>query len=81
MIKIGVVGCGYWGPNLVRTFNAIPGAKVVAVSDLRPGRLDFIQSRYPSVRTTAQAEDLIQDTEIDALVIATPPNTTTAAKT
>lgn len=75
MIKVGVIGCGYWGPNLVRTLNDLPGVKVAAVSDLRPGRLEFIQRRYPNVRITTAADDLIQDREIHALVIATPPQT------
>lgn len=75
MIRIGVIGCGYWGPNLVRTLSETDGASVVRVSDLRPGRLEFIARRYPAIATTSQAEDILTDASIDAVVIATPPDT------
>lgn len=75
MIRIGIIGCGYWGPNLVRIFTEIEGAELALVSDLRPGRLEFIARRYPNVRTTQCTEDVLSDTSIDAVVIATPPDT------
>lgn len=71
-LRIGVVGCGYWGPNLVRNFSAIPEARVVAVSDLDPARLKHVTELYPSVRGTQRAEDLLDSPEIDAIAIATP---------
>lgn len=75
MIRIGIIGCGYWGPNLVRVFNELEGATVVRVSDLRPGRLENIARRYPGVQTTAHSHDVLSDVSIDAVVIATPPDT------
>ena len=72
MIGIGVIGYGYWGPNLVRNFVEAPGAHVVAVSDLRSERLSLVRSRYPTVSTTTDHRDLLSDTAIDAIVIATP---------
>ncbi len=72
MIGIGVVGYGYWGPNLVRNFMEIPGAKVVSVSDVRGDRLALAQTRFPSISTTTDAQVLIRDPKVDAVVIATP---------
>ncbi|MFZ1573335.1 MAG: Gfo/Idh/MocA family oxidoreductase, partial [Candidatus Kapaibacterium sp.] len=75
MIKIGVIGCGYWGPNLIRNFHGLPNAKVKTVSDLRSGRLDYIKENYPDINTTEDFNDIISDSEIDAIVIVTPVTT------
>ena len=72
MIGIGIVGYGYWGPNLLRNFSEVPGCRVVSVSDLRDARLAQVRSRYPAVKTTGSFNDLLIDTQIDAIVIATP---------
>jgi predicted dehydrogenase len=72
MIGIGVIGYGYWGPNLVRNFNEVPGARVVAVSDLSAARLGQAHARYPAIKTTADHRELLSDGAIDAIVIATP---------
>jgi predicted dehydrogenase len=72
MIRIGIIGYGYWGPNLVRNFAEQPEAQVVVVADRRPERLTQVQRRYPGIRVTAEASDLIADPEVDAVVIATP---------
>src|SRR5688500_16719569 len=72
MIGIGVIGYGYWGPNLVRNLAEQAGAEVRMVCDLRPERLALVQRRYPSVRVTTVAADVWNDTAIDAVVIATP---------
>jgi predicted dehydrogenase len=72
VIRIGVIGYGYWGPNLVRNFYETPGAQVACVSDLRPERLKLIQGRYPAVRVTTNHRELIDDPGVDAVVIATP---------
>jgi predicted dehydrogenase len=74
-IRVGVIGCGYWGPNLVRTLSDMEGSELVAVSDLRSGRLEFINARHPKIATTTKALDIIGDPTIDAVVIATPPQT------
>jgi predicted dehydrogenase len=74
-IGIGIVGYGYWGPNLVRNFAETPGAHVAAVSDLDAGKLAVVRQRYPAVRTTTDFRDLLGDPRIDAIAIATPVNT------
>lgn len=71
MIGIGVIGYGYWGPNLVRSFASTPGVEVRAVADQRPERLAVAHAAYPEVRLAADARDLIEDPAIDAVVIAT----------
>jgi predicted dehydrogenase len=75
VIRIGVIGYGYWGPNLVRNFAETPGATVVAVSDLDVKKLETVQRRYPAVRVTTRFQDLLQDASIDAVAIATPVST------
>jgi predicted dehydrogenase len=71
-LEIGVVGCGYWGPNLIRNFNSQEGAHVRWVCDMDEKRLAHMKRLYPSVRTTQTYSDLIQDAELDAIAIATP---------
>lgn len=73
-IKIGVIGCGYWGPNLIRNFVEIPDSDVVAVADLDEKRLSFIQSRFPQINLTRDYNDLFS-MGLDAIAIATPPAT------
>lgn len=75
MINVGVIGHGYWGPNLVRNFYETPGARVACVSDLRPERLKLVQSRYPTVKVTTDHRELIEDPGVDLVVIATPVRT------
>ncbi|HEV2837186.1 MAG TPA: Gfo/Idh/MocA family oxidoreductase [Pyrinomonadaceae bacterium] len=72
MIKVGVIGYGYWGPNLVRNFMAAPGSAVARVCDLRDERLAPLRKLYSGIKTCSEATDLIYDPEIDAVVIATP---------
>jgi predicted dehydrogenase len=75
VIQIGVIGYGYWGPNLVRNFSETPGARVARVSDLRDERLRLVQARYPAVEVTKDHRQLIDDPRVDAVVIATPVST------
>ena len=72
MIKIGVIGYGYWGPNLVRNFMEAQGSTVVAVCDQRSERLVQLQTRFPTIKTMNNCAAMFQDPEIDAIVIATP---------
>jgi len=72
MIRIGVIGYGYWGPNLVRNFADLESACVTMVADRRSERLGHVARRYPGVRTTSAPEELIGDPDVDAVVIATP---------
>jgi predicted dehydrogenase len=75
VINIGVIGYGYWGPNLVRNFSEIPGAQVTMVSDFKPELLAKVQARYPSIQVTTDCQDILADTKIDAVAIATPVST------
>jgi predicted dehydrogenase len=69
---IGVVGYGYWGPNLVRNFASSEVARVVGVSDLDPSKLALCKRHHPGVATTPDFRDLLEDSRIDAVAIATP---------
>ena len=75
MINVGIIGYGYWGPNLVRNFAELTRCKVIAVADLDKAKLDVAQRRFPSVRMTTDVDELINDPKIDAVVIATPVRT------
>lgn len=72
MIKVGVIGYGYWGPNLVRNFMEAPGSTVVSVCDLRIERLAPLKVRYPTISTVSDCQTLFADPAIAAIVIATP---------
>ncbi|BAZ83355.1 Gfo/Idh/MocA family oxidoreductase [Sphaerospermopsis kisseleviana CS-549] len=74
-VKIGVIGYGYWGPNLVRSFADIPGSEVIVVSDFKLDRLAKVRSRYPAIKLTTNSQDLLTDPKIDAIAIATPAST------
>jgi len=74
MISVGVIGYGYWGPNLVRNLLECSGAETRVVCDMQPERLAHVTRRFPNVRTTTSAAELIADPGVDAVVIATPVN-------
>lgn len=75
MLGIGVVGYGYWGPNLVRNFSNSGVARVVMVSDLDPAKLATSRRFHPGVATTSNFRDLLEDPRISAIAIATPVHT------
>lgn len=75
MVTIGVIGCGYWGPNLVRNFNQLSGSEVKTCADLNSDRLERMKSLYPSIEITRDFRDILKDSEVDAVVIATPVST------
>jgi len=72
MITVGIVGCGYWGPNLIRNFRSISEVMVKRVCDLDEQRLAHMKQLYPEIETTTEFEHLIDDEEIGAIAIATP---------
>ena len=75
-MNIGVIGCGYWGPNLVRNFNILPDVRVTAISDLRQERLDYISRLYPNIEiASTDCNDILKNNDIQAVVIATPVST------
>jgi len=71
-MKIGVIGCGYWGPNLIRNLVANEDAKVVAVCDKDLSRLEGIKRRFPGVELWQDATKMLADPELDGVMIATP---------
>lgn len=75
MVKIGVIGYGYWGPNLVRNFFLHDEVIVKTVADLRADKLALLKKIYPSVTVTTNYLDILQDNKIDAVAIATPVKT------
>ena len=75
MLSVGVIGYGYWGPNLVRNFQESDVSNVTMVSDLNDARLKLVRSRYPSVKTTIEHRDLFNSNSVDAVIIATPVHT------
>lgn len=72
MSNIGIAGCGYWGPNLVRNFNSLSECNVKKICDLDQKRLEHLKSLYPTVETSFEFDDVIKDKHIDAIVIAVP---------
>jgi predicted dehydrogenase len=75
MINIGIIGYGYWGPNLVRNFTELSGVTVSGVVDQDKKKLDLVQRRYPGIKVTTNFQDLLEDSSIDAVAIATPVST------
>ncbi|TKJ33542.1 MAG: oxidoreductase [Planctomycetes bacterium B3_Pla] len=72
MLNIAVVGCGYWGPNLIRNFNSLSECRLKSVCDTDPERLAHMKMLYPSVITASEFEDLVKNPDIDAIVVAAP---------
>lgn len=74
-LEIGVVGLGYWGPNLARNIAEHPRASLRWLCDLDDAALGTLATRYPGVRTTTRLEDLENDPDLDAIAIVTPVST------
>jgi predicted dehydrogenase len=75
MVGIGVIGYGYWGPNLVRNFAQTSDARVVAVCDQRSQRRSLVESLYPATKTYGDVGEMLHDPAVDAVAIATPVST------
>jgi predicted dehydrogenase len=71
-VSIGVVGLGYWGPNLARNFAAIPAAEVAYLCDPHEGARARVARTLPGARTTADLDELLADPRLDAVALATP---------
>jgi predicted dehydrogenase len=72
MIKVAIIGYGYWGPNLARNFSALDQCELSMVADARPERLEALKKVYPRTKTTLNPEDAFSSQDVDAVVIATP---------
>jgi predicted dehydrogenase len=74
-VRIGVVGLGYWGPNLVRVIQESATAEVAWMCDLRPELLDALGRRFPAVRQTQDLDEMLEDDSLDAVAVVTPVST------
>jgi predicted dehydrogenase len=72
VVKFGVVGYGYWGPNVVRNLDQLDGSAVVAVCDKSPTARKRIHNAYPQVKVVSETAELMSSTEIDAIAVVTP---------
>ncbi|MDP8264981.1 MAG: Gfo/Idh/MocA family oxidoreductase [Candidatus Aceula lacicola] len=72
MISIGVIGCGHWGPNHIRTFSQLANSEVAICSDLDINRLNAVKNLFPHVKTTIDYRDILSIDDVDAICIATP---------
>jgi predicted dehydrogenase len=72
MVRVGVIGVGYWGPNLIRNFVANPNTEMKICCDLRRERLDYIKSLYPAIKTADNCKEVVESTDIDLVAICTP---------
>jgi predicted dehydrogenase len=72
MLRIGVIGYGYWGPNIVRNFSAANGSEVTMVCDMNQQTLKKVKKAYPQLNVTDNIDELIKNPEVDAIAIATP---------
>jgi len=73
MVKIGLIGCGAWGKNLLRNFSNLPGCVLVSCCDEDPRQIKKLSPDYPRVKFTERYTEIIGDPELDAVVISTPP--------
>jgi protoporphyrinogen oxidase/predicted dehydrogenase len=74
-IRVGVIGLGYWGPNLARNLAELPEFELVALCDVRPEALASVARRHPSARCVLSADEVIDDESIDAVVVSTTVGT------
>jgi predicted dehydrogenase len=75
MVTVGVVGCGYWGPNLIRNFVSCPDTDLLWVCEKNKERLDKVLKPYPGIKRTVNIEDLLDDERVNAVAVATPVHT------
>ena len=74
-MKLGLIGYGYWGPNLLRNFSESSDVEVAWCADQRQARLQLVKRRYPGVKLTENAQEILNDASVDAVAIATPVST------
>ena len=71
-ITIGQIGCGYWGPNVLRNFSAQPGCWVKYVAEVNPERQTYVRANFPRSEVVSELDALLNDAEVDAVIVATP---------
>src|SRR6059058_2155644 len=72
VLNVAVVGLGYWGPNLLRALVEMGGVEVTQVCDRDGERLERVACRYPAITPTTSVDDVLEDPEVEAVLIATP---------
>jgi predicted dehydrogenase len=77
MLRVGLLGLGYWGPNYARVVRELPGAELTWACDVEPEKLELISRRDPGVRLTTRPEEVLGDPSVDALIVSTPTSTHT----
>ncbi len=75
MVTIGIIGCGHWGANHVRIFNALDRVRLKICCDKDKSRLKLLQKTYPSLKVTSDYNELLKDRDLDGIVVATPTAT------
>jgi predicted dehydrogenase len=75
VIRIGVIGYGYWGPNIVRNFHGQEQSQVVTVCDQSPNSLQRVRQSYPDMHVTTDCNELLRSTDVDAIAVVTPVGT------
>ena len=75
MVRMAVIGCGYWGPNLIRNITKVKDCRLVAIADQRPERLESVKHLNSEMKPTTVTSEVIESDSIDAVVIATPIST------
>ena len=68
-INVGVVGCGYWGPNLIRNFRSLPACRLKVMCDVNEGRLAHLHELYPEIQRETDYARLVEDPELHAIAI------------
>jgi predicted dehydrogenase len=74
-VRVAAVGCGYWGPNVIRNLAEVDGFELCCICDADAQRLQPVAARYPTARSTSRVEDIVDDPSIDAIYLATPVST------
>jgi predicted dehydrogenase len=75
LVKIGLIGCGYWGPNYARVLHSMPSVKVVTCSDLDSKKLEKLKHQFPAVAVTQNYLDILADAQVDTVVVSTQATT------
>lgn len=72
MIRFGVIGYGYWGPNIVRNLHGLDSTRVTMVSDKSPAALARVRKAYPEIQAIADPMAIVRSPDIDAVAVITP---------
>lgn len=75
MIRVGVIGYGYWGPNIARNFDGVAGSRVVGICDLNPESLQRARKAFPTIQLTCHSGDIVGSNGVDAVAVVTPVST------